>query len=86
MISSMLRTINKRDQNNSRKRATIANVYASTPKNAVANFGSISLSEIDTASSSSGGRRNLQLQLQMQGEELLCILNYIFENSCVYYR
>jgi len=77
----MLRTFNKRYQNNSRKRATIANVYASTPKDAATNLCSISLSEIDTGSSSSGGRRNLQLQIQ--GERLLYMLNYIFVNSCV---
>lgn len=75
----MSRRINKLDQNNSHKRTTITD-YASTPKNefVMSNRYSISLSEINTASSSSGGRRNLQLQ--MQGKELLCMLNYIFVN------
>lgn len=79
VISSMSRTINKLDQNDSHKRATIANVQASTPytKHPII-LHSISLSGIDTASSSSGGRKNLQLQ--MQGKELLCTLNYIFVN------
>ncbi|XP_071581166.1 uncharacterized protein [Temnothorax nylanderi] len=62
----MSRMINKRDINNSRKRATIATLYTSTPTN-ITNTSmkhcNISLSEIDTASSSSG-RANLQLHLQ----------------------
>lgn len=74
----------KLDQNNSRKRATInyAVNYASTPKNAFVQFHSISLSEIETASSSSGGRRNLQLQ----GKELLSTLNYIYFCKFLYCR
>jgi len=60
------------DQNNTRKRATIANVYASTPINAsIIKHHSVSLSGIDTASSSSGGRITRRLQLQIQGKELL---------------
>ncbi|XP_071581300.1 uncharacterized protein [Temnothorax nylanderi] len=62
----MSRMINKRDINNSRKRATINTLYTSTPTsitNTSMKHCSISLSEIDTASSSSG-RENLQLHLQ----------------------
>lgn len=76
----MSRRINKLNQNNSYKRATIP-TYSSTPKNGLVmlHHCSISLSDINTASSSSGGRRNLLLQ--MQGKELLCMLNYILVNS-----
>jgi len=59
------------DQNNTRKRATIANVYASTPINASVKHYNVSLSGIDTASSSSGGRVTRRLQLEIQGKELL---------------
>ncbi|XP_011873319.1 PREDICTED: uncharacterized protein LOC105565072 [Vollenhovia emeryi] len=62
----MSQAINKLGRNNSHKRFTIAtaNTYTSTPKSVPVKWNSISLSEIDTASSSSGGRRNLQLQMQ----------------------
>ncbi|XP_071640359.1 uncharacterized protein [Temnothorax longispinosus] len=65
----MSRMINKRDINNSRKRATIATLYTSTPTsipNTSMKSCSISLSGIDTASSSSGDRPNLQLLHQLQ--------------------
>ncbi|XP_024890006.1 uncharacterized protein LOC112466243 [Temnothorax curvispinosus] len=62
----MSRMINKRDINNTRKRATIATLYTSTPTsipNTSMKSCNISLSGIDTASSSSGDRPNLH-QLQ----------------------
>lgn len=77
----MSRKVNKLE-NNSHKRATIIN-YTSTPKKekVMLRHYSISLSEINTASSSSGDRK--KLQLQMQGEKLLYTLNYISVNSYI---
>ncbi|XP_011644952.1 uncharacterized protein LOC105432047 [Pogonomyrmex barbatus] len=54
------------DQNNSHKRATIGNVYASTPIKPLTKLHSISLSGIDTFSSSSGGRNSQFIQSQIQ--------------------
>lgn len=58
--SNMSQIIHTSDKNKNHKRATIANVFSSTPiKLSPIKHYSISLSEIDTGSSSSGGTRDL---------------------------
>ncbi|XP_077257494.1 uncharacterized protein LOC143894742 [Temnothorax americanus] len=70
----MSRMINKRDINNGHKRATIATLYTSTPTsipNTSMKSCGTSLSRIDTASSSSGDRPNLQLLQRLQDRKII---------------
>ncbi|KYN04177.1 hypothetical protein ALC62_04942 [Cyphomyrmex costatus] len=61
-MSQIIHTYDK----NKNKRVTIANVFSSTPTKSIIKHGNISLSEIDTGSSSSGGKitRNVRFQLR----------------------
>jgi len=62
------------DKNKKHKRVTISNVFSSTPnKSFPIKLGSISLSEIDTGSSSSGGKITRNLGSLIRGEEKIII-------------